>query len=60
MQKKEWRKPELIVLVRSEPEETILVICKATTVRGGPTYRNNACRGSTTSCTGSCNQRQNS
>ena len=59
MQKKEWRKPELIVLVRSEPEETILVICKATTVRGGPNYYNTGCR-SATNCTGSCNQRQNS
>ena len=59
MQKKEWRKPELIVLVRSEPEEAILVICKATTVRGGPKYYNNACR-NLSGCTSSCNQRQNS
>lgn len=59
MQKKEWRKPELVVLVRSKPEEDVLVICKASTVRGGPNYYNKACR-STVVCGGSCNQRQNS
>jgi hypothetical protein len=26
--KKAWQKPELIVLVRSNPEETVLVTCK--------------------------------
>jgi hypothetical protein len=26
--KKLWRKPELIVLVRSNPEETVLTVCK--------------------------------
>jgi hypothetical protein len=26
--KKEWRKPELIVMVRSTPEEAVLVACK--------------------------------
>ena len=26
--KKEWRKPELIVLVRSKPEEAVLAKCK--------------------------------
>ena len=59
MQKKEWRKPELIVLVRSKPDETILVICKATTGRGGPNYYNTGCR-NLSGCTGSCNLRQNS
>ena len=58
MQKKEWRKPELIVLVRSEPEEDILVACKASSVRGGPNYQNNACRSSF--CFSSCNQVQKS
>jgi hypothetical protein len=28
-QKKEWAKPELIVLVRSKPEEAVLTACKA-------------------------------
>ena len=31
--KKEWQKPELIVLVRSKPEEAVLAACKAW---GGP------------------------
>ncbi len=26
--KKEWTKPELLVLVRNKPEEAVLVICK--------------------------------
>lgn len=26
--KKKWKKPELIVLVRSRPEESVLAICK--------------------------------
>ena len=27
--KKEWVEPELIVLVRSKPEEAVLAVCKA-------------------------------
>ena len=27
-QKKEWKTPELIVLVRSKPEEAVLAACK--------------------------------
>jgi hypothetical protein len=26
--KKDWKKPELIVLVRSKPEEAVLAFCK--------------------------------
>ena len=26
--RKEWQKPELIVLVRSKPEEVLLIVCK--------------------------------
>ena len=33
-QKKEWTKPELIVLVRSMPEEAVLATCK-TGLHGG-------------------------
>jgi hypothetical protein len=29
MENKEWIEPELIVLVRSNPEEAVLVTCKA-------------------------------
>ena len=27
--KEEWAKPELIVLVRSKPEEAVLMVCKS-------------------------------
>ncbi|MGC2775581.1 MAG: hypothetical protein WA418_08075 [Bradyrhizobium sp.] len=30
-EKKTWQKPELVVLVRSNPEETVLTACKVTT-----------------------------
>ena len=32
--KKAWQKPELIVLVRSNPEEAVLTVCKNATVAG--------------------------
>jgi hypothetical protein len=31
MDKKVWQKPELIVLVRSKPEEAVLTACKLST-----------------------------
>jgi|WetSurMetagenome_2_1015567.scaffolds.fasta_scaffold1643644_1 hypothetical protein len=31
MKKKKWRKPEMIVLVRSKPEEAVLDSCKTST-----------------------------
>ena len=34
--KKEWHKPELIVLVRSKPEEAVLAACKWYTPFSGP------------------------
>ena len=34
-EKKQWTKPELIVLVRNKPEEAVLQACKAQ-VGGGP------------------------
>lgn len=38
-QKKLWQKPELIVLVRSKPEEAVLAACKKTTGTGVTTRR---------------------
>jgi len=32
--KKEWKTPELIVLVRSKPEEAVLGACKSSLQRG--------------------------
>ncbi len=34
-QKAEWRKPELVVLVRTRPEEAVLGACKNAGVVGG-------------------------
>ena len=33
---KTWEKPELIILVRNQPEEAVLTACKGVTVPGGP------------------------
>jgi hypothetical protein len=33
---KNWRKPELIVLTRSKPEEAVLAACKTTNYGPGP------------------------
>lgn len=47
-QTKEWTKPELVVLVRSNPEEAVLAGCKqSTTVTGGG---NQACKSSGRPC----------
>ena len=34
MEKKEWCEPELIVLVRSKPEEAVLAACKRIDLSG--------------------------
>jgi hypothetical protein len=35
MEEKEWTEPELIVLVRSKPEEAVLGACKTDSETGG-------------------------
>lgn len=40
--KKEWKTPELIVLVRSNPEEAVLAACKSGTDKGAGT-KNKGC-----------------
>ena len=43
-EKKAWQKPELIVLVRSRPEEMVLEVCKVQSGGGGgPTDTNSLC-----------------
>ena len=37
-EKKEWLNPELIVLVRSKPEEAILTACKDNGLQGAGNY----------------------
>ena len=34
--KKDWKKPELVVLVRSRPEESVLAHCKTGGIPGAP------------------------
>jgi hypothetical protein len=41
--KKEWKTPELIVLVRSNPEEAVLTTCKNSTVNAGTSDWNVNC-----------------
>ncbi len=39
-QRKEWQKPELIVLVRSKPEEAVLTHCKVNNLPGAGAVNN--------------------
>jgi hypothetical protein len=43
--KKTWVEPELIVLVRSKPEEAVLVACKNTGAFGDPNAEHDDCVG---------------
>jgi len=43
MNKKQWQKPELIVLVRSKPEESVLQTCKVIYQEIGPGYNASTC-----------------
>lgn len=38
-----WKKPELIVLYRGQPEEHLLDVCKSVTVGGGALRFHNKC-----------------
>jgi hypothetical protein len=51
--KKSWVAPELIVLVRSKPEEAVLVNCKNATVNSLPNARAFFCED--TVCDSDCN-----
>ena len=50
-QKKEWKTPELIVLVRNKLEETVLTYCKSAFYGSGPNTHDGACT-QTTDCWG--------
>jgi hypothetical protein len=53
-----WTKPELIVMVRSMPEEAVLVACKFAEFlqKNGPNqYYYGRCDWSTKNCAGTCN-----
>jgi hypothetical protein len=53
-EKRPWQKPELIVLVRSRPEEAVLANCKFDTTHGGPDVSFGACELNLTDCGLSC------
>ena len=40
---KTWEKPKLVVLVRSKPEEAVLIDCKAADIADGPGYVAGGC-----------------
>ena len=42
--KKEWTKPELLVLVRSNPEEAVLTTCKTSVHVGDNAAQDGTCR----------------
>jgi hypothetical protein len=52
--RREWVKPELIVLVRSKPEEAVLDGCKVSTELEGPGYWHIGCYGPVGGCGGQC------
>lgn len=41
--KKVWKKPELIIVARSRPEERILGGCKSGSINGTPTLNETGC-----------------
>jgi len=53
-----WSRPELIVLVRSGPEEAVLTICKVAVplVGLGPTWANQSCYVNGPSCVKGCDE----
>jgi hypothetical protein len=53
MKNKAWKKPELVIVNRSQPEEIILTSCKFLSEAGlGPNNANAGCHIS--GCTGDC------
>ena len=60
--KKEWVEPELIVLVRSKPEEAVLTVCKGDSSHWDFNNLHNGCTQSTTLgvCATYCNTQASS
>ncbi len=48
--KKPWTEPELIVIVRNKPEESVLAGCKVNPGDDGPATAANACTGIAGDC----------
>jgi hypothetical protein len=54
MEKKQWQKPELIVLVRNKPEEQVLNACKTAGTNTGWLNHNDSCYSDSTPCATNC------
>ncbi|NLP11097.1 MAG: hypothetical protein BWY83_00291 [bacterium ADurb.Bin478] len=57
MTKKEWKKPELIVLLRGKPEEVLTNNCKVVGALRGPAGNSQGCGDSIDTNCGSCQGR---
>jgi len=53
--KTDWKRPEIIILSRGEPEEAVLFGCKKTTVNITPDSGNRDCQGRIGGC-GACRE----
>jgi hypothetical protein len=54
-EKKLWQKPELIVLVRSRPDEAVLETCKSSgRTTGESHYKNNCMKENSSTCPQTC------
>jgi hypothetical protein len=53
-QRKQWHKPELRVLVRSNPEEAVLQACRSTSLVTGSGRNRSECHYPNASCPGTC------
>ena len=52
-EKKQWEKPELIVILRSKPEEAVLASCKGAGKSGSSGFYFNSCSYNS-SCSAAC------
>jgi hypothetical protein len=59
-QKKEWKTPELLVLVRSKPEEAVLMTCKQAAISGSSSSNDNLCTQSFPIACATCDSRAGS
>ena len=58
--KKEWSEPELIVLVRSKPEEAVLTVCKYWLASTGSDNVFSSCYSITNPCSPACDYQMSS
>lgn len=53
-----WSKPQLVILARGRPEESVLATCKKDSTSSGPSNKKSSCNTSTIlfggHCTGDC------